>query len=357
MDLDETKYLPQLLSRAEEILPKDRGNFYLLQIADLWQKIGDEKHADVLREKFKTFMATQPPPQGLRPFRPDPEQGQQSREQTKVGRDFPAAATPANYCFNFAALAGNSITFEQNARLNALAVNFTATSIVENQLVGLALAGSYGKLTAAQTANHSGELSFIAGSAPGTIQNVIPMPHNSGGGGSSGISIRLIDLPAVSAMPFKAALKPPAQGACGQVDGMMGTGLQIGLSPGDYKSSGLGVDALYAKTPGRLRIFLGDASVGNTPVFHAQPNSLINAKAAAGPAPEGCTLEFWYEGTGTIKLGRDSTFNGLIYAPNARVEIGPGQATFCGAIVAKDILVSGDSRVFYDPTLAKWKQD
>ena len=76
-----------------------------------------------------------------------------------------------------------------------------------------------------------------------------------------------------------------------------------------------------------------------------------------GKAPHGSNVEIWYAGVGTIKLDCDSTLNGIIYAPNARVEIGPGHATFGGSIVAKDIVIKGESRIFANSEYANWKSD
>lgn len=130
----------------------------------------------------------------------------------------------------------------------------------------------------------------------------------------------------------------------------------MGLGPGDYATNSMGVEELKALSPGRVRVFIGLAGDPNEPVFDAEPRALINAEIPGGLAPKGCSLEIWYSGSGTIKLEQDSTFNGIIYAPNARIEIGPAQATFRGAMVARDIIVSGDSRIYCDPELAHWHE-
>jgi hypothetical protein len=84
---------------------------------------------------------------------------------------------------------------------------------------------------------------------------------------------------------------------------------------------------------------------------------LLNAEIPNGPPKKDCSIEIWYNGKGTIKLDEDSTFNGIIYAPNAKIEIGPGNANFFGAMIAKDIVVLGDSHIYWDPALANWKED
>ncbi len=173
-------------------------------------------------------------------------------------------------------------------------------------------------------------------------------------GGGSVATGQLVNLPAVQTPPFKTAAE--VEVVNGTVGGMQGQGLQFGLSPGDYRIFSLGTEGLKLLSPGRLRLFLPANAETKSPVFHAQPGALINAESIGGPAPKGCTLEIWYNGTGTIKLDRDSTFNGVIYAPNGRIEIGPANATFTGAMVAKTIDISGESKIYYDPQLLNWKE-
>ncbi len=131
--------------------------------------------------------------------------------------------------------------------------------------------------------------------------------------------------------------------------------MSVAVTPGDYETTTLTLDEFQIQDPGAVRIFLNQRADKEAYAVHISPQGLVNARVPSGPAQNDRTLELWYAGTSTIKLDRDSTFNGIIYAPNARVEIGPGYATFTGAIVAKEIILTGNSRIYWDPRLANWK--
>lgn len=344
----ETTYLRELLLKGETLLPGDQGQFYLRDFADLWEKAGDNAHAEALRSKFKTFLASITPNQGFpQAFNP-PRRGI-SFVQTGKGLEFPAPTRPErNYVFNFAALASNSLRLEDDSYLT---LDQTSSAI--------ALAGSYGELKAGQKANFSGKLTFIYGTYPTNHLDIAPPPKprpgwggNGGGGGFGGTL--MMGLPAAWAPPFKPPFLPPPN--CKTLDAATQKNANLVLKPGSYSVDRLDLDSLSSEPPGRVRLFLSSsASSGGLPVFHARPNAKINL-LNLDTATRLPRLEIWYGGTGTIKLDKGSNFNGIIYAPDARVEVGPGQATFVGSIVARDIVFTGESRLCWDPLLSNWTE-
>lgn len=382
VDSRETEHLAELLTKGEPLMYGDQL-FSLKELADLWSAIGEKTHAEELRAKLKAFARTKAA-QGFRESSEADGFGA-SRVQTGAGNEFPPANKTSDYCFSFVALASHSLTLADNSRVCMDVPPFS-----------FSFAGTYGELKTAQPANHSGSLSYVAsmpivGTHGGTLGPLPlpfapapphgqvgpfpgPNPPASGGLGpppfASGgffpgevLGPRpgpvLMRPPATQSVPFKAALRPNGVGA--QFGGE-GDEAKVGLGPGDWKvGSNLKLKGLTiigrsgAGTQGRLRLFLPNKPDQANPVFHAEPGALINAHIPSAPAMRGALLELWYEGEGTIKLDRDCTFNGIIYAPNARVEIGPGDATFTGSIVAKDIVVTGNSRLYWDMSLADWK--
>jgi len=65
-------------------------------------------------------------------------------------------------------------------------------------------------------------------------------------------------------------------------------------------------------------------------------------------------LEIWYNGYGTIKLDHNCRMEGIIYAPNARVELGPNNVDFTGAIVARTICADGNVTLDLTDAVLHW---
>ena len=61
-------------------------------------------------------------------------------------------------------------------------------------------------------------------------------------------------------------------------------------------------------------------------------------------------LQLWYNGQRPIRIGQGCQWSGLIYAPNAVVEIAP-HVDYAGAIVAKEIRAEGGFFGVYDLAL------
>lgn len=70
--------------------------------------------------------------------------------------------------------------------------------------------------------------------------------------------------------------------------------------------------------------------------------------ALGGPQIRPVNYQIWYEGTRRIRLGIN--FSGLVYAPNATVEL-PFNGTMTGAIVANRIIGEGNNRYQFDASL------
>jgi hypothetical protein len=237
-----------------------------------------------------------------------------------------------SYSFNFAALASGSLVFDNHARLSA-AQNASAT-----------FAGTYGELQTAQKANHAGDLSFIS-----AIPRELPLFDPS-------VTDTALEIPPVSRLPFQPVLKDKMIGADLPFWDNVPDDIELGGGSG-YTTSQIRINILQVQGTGRVRLFLNGTISGTEPVFQLSPKGLVNADIPYGPPRPHSSIEIWYAGNGTIKLDEDSTFNGIIYAPNAKIEIGPGNANFFGAMIAKDIVVLGDSHIYWDPALANWKED
>jgi len=106
------------------------------------------------------------------------------------------------------------------------------------------------------------------------------------------------------------------------------------LERGDYILTDLGDLHVREQTSSvPIRIFLQDS-----------PEKSEYHLSIHGPPLSYKQFQVWYKGTRTIKLGMA---RGLIYAPNARVELTSGTG-FMGAIVAKEFKCSNSSSVWLD---------
>jgi len=323
IDVGEAEQIPTLLDRAEVLLGVDDGNLFLPEVSRLWRKIGNEKKAGSVDSKYLSYVAKIGGKADLLFCAAEPYKDAVSRIQTGRGANFNASKTKANYSFGFAAIASNSLILEDKAR------------ICQRKGGPTAFAGTFGELQCGQPANHSGEISFVSSGEPDPGMVLPPVPT----------------------LPFTPIIDPPNLLSTNPLTRMAGADKTFkGLGDFRITSADLGSLAVDSSSKGLLRIFLlGDE--GQKRVFHLQSGGRGNARIPGGRAPHSSSVEIWYAGYGTIKLDCDSTFNGIIYAPNARVEIGPGHATFAGSIVAKDIVATGESRIFANPEYANWKSD
>lgn len=131
------------------------------------------------------------------------------------------------------------------------------------------------------------------------------------------------------------------------------------LVPADYVAGHIHIPhnghiIINPKSP--VRIFLRDQESTRAPVFFLESNGEANLPFVDSMRGQNLdsarNFQVFYGGLGTIKLGHNIRFRGLIYAPNAHVELGPNNVEFRGAIVAKTIKAQGNVSVQFDPALA-----
>jgi tetratricopeptide (TPR) repeat protein len=338
IEANQSKWLPELLTKGESLAKSDRDRFLLIDFATAWSTIGNNDHAKALNDEYQKLISQQSASFKIHSSLPDLD-GKAFTDQTSIREKFSPPVVTNSYAFNFAALSSKSLTFKDNARLAVEKPN------------EVTFAGTYGKLQIAGIANHAGKLSF-------THKKVLDTKASRG---QVGLNQQVTDdsmkLPILPALPFKPALTA-APGFHNSFPGSFGMEAEIGLGSGDYQTSAdLDVRALNVEGAGRVRVFIATSNKDTDVVFHLPAHGLFNAEVPAGVAKKDSIIELWYDGVGILKLDEDSTFNGIIYAPNAKIEIGPGRAVFCGAMVAKEILVTGDSKIYWDPSLSNWEED
>lgn len=130
---------------------------------------------------------------------------------------------------------------------------------------------------------------------------------------------------------------------------------RLTLGKGDYICSGIVAESLQVVPKERVRLFLTDNANAEGYAFLSAVNSTVGASTfESGKAAD---FQIWYNGQGTIKLDHNSHFCGVIYAPNARVEMGTGNCMFEGAVVARDIVITGNTNITYDEDLARTALD
>jgi|GEM_PF-4689125 hypothetical protein len=127
--------------------------------------------------------------------------------------------------------------------------------------------------------------------------------------------------------------------------------VDLNLGAGDYISGGLNVSSIRVQPNQKVRLFLTD----NANVDGYAFVSGVNGRVGVESFRDGKAVNFqiWYNGQGTIKLDHNTTFCGIIYAPNARVEMGEGNCSFEGAVIARDINCEGNIHFTYDEDLAR----
>jgi len=142
-------------------------------------------------------------------------------------------------------------------------------------------------------------------------------------------------LPALSAPATATAISPQLK--------------NISLVAGDYSGESVRLTSLAIAKGGRVRIFIHDSAApadGNA--FECSTEGKINVAESKKNPPGSGHLEIWYNGKAPIKLGKQSHFNGLIYAPNTEIHLDRG-VVFCGAMAAKKVTAAGDCKIMYDP--------
>lgn len=113
------------------------------------------------------------------------------------------------------------------------------------------------------------------------------------------------------------------------------------LVGGDYSSSSLkGRISVSRKLDKPIRIFLRDEGA-----------SEIANISSANESGKPINFQIWYDGAGRIVLPHNCQFHGIIYAPNAQVQMPSNNHKIYGAIVANTITGEGNFDIKYDECL------
>lgn len=362
--IDDKTAAKQYARQAQSLLPGDAAKYQAmgnyLAVADLWKAIGDQEEnkrssqaANVyfskLRQDDNRKQAQDKPIADLPPLEAQPGSG-----------TFPAPVLVSdNYSFNYAALTSHSLILENGARL--VSPNFMPGGMPNN-----CFAASFGQLKSAQTIHSTTALPSSAQSdSPRKLQFVVTSTDSlnihmaavnriadaargvgAGTGGMYSFPSTKGVLPPVQSLPFKAVVPPSALLPLGTVNG------ELVLQPGSYSAAKIDTRSLILPATGATKIFIDASSSGI--VFHARDIAFINAVRDM-PMWLGSSnrFELWYGGTGTIRLDDKTWFSGVIYAPNARVEM-EGHVNFYGAIVAREVWASGPVAIYQNQMLQRW---
>jgi hypothetical protein len=362
--IEDRKTASLYAKQAQSLLPGDApkylamGNY--LAVADLWKSIGDQEEHKRASQAANVYFAKIREDDNRKQAQDNVIADLPPLEAQPGSATFPAPALVAdNYTFNYAALASHSLILENGARL--VSPNFMPGGMPNN-----CFAASFGQLKSAQTIHSTTALPSSAQSdSPRKLQFVVTNTDSlnihmaavnrladaargvgAGTGGMFSFPSTKGVLPPVQALPFKAVVVPSALSPLGTVIG------DRVLEPGSYSAVRINTSSLILPATGATKIFIDANSSGI--VFHAKDIAFINAVRDM-PMWLGSSnrFELWYGGTGTIRLDDKTWFNGVIYAPNARVEM-EGHVNFYGAIVAREVWASGPVAIYQNQMLQRW---
>jgi hypothetical protein len=278
----------------------------------------------------------------------------------------PVAEIKEKYLFKYAALASEALWLEDGSCVKRL--------VAQNHLPTYSFAGGFNYMSTEQPMHQAGELNFLYDGPAGSLIPKFELPGRTTAGDASTVNRGQIFTapPAIMARPFMAAPKAPVTATA------LGPNTdKLILKPGDYKAEHITAGSIVLPKTGRVRIFLKDdaPSVPSrfmeprkrffdvkdgaqtaAPIFDALANARVNAVPATEEQSPRRSLEIWYNGSGTLKLGDNTHFDGIIYAPNAVIRLG-NSVRFLGAIVAKDIITGTNTTIMYQYQLKDWKPD
>lgn len=384
--------------RAEETLPKVSGwNYYRGFVTEMYDKLGaaddtkriqaDERAQRLIKqeEDLRKFEAQwkekakleaqrkKPPTMALPTVRKAGIGNNQDSDENWSAEPNEALMFPPvkevkdRYLFNYAAYASEDLWLKDGARV--------ARFDGHKAMPSYSFAGSYTGIECYQPLHHAGQFMFLYDGLPGSLLPHFELPKTPGPGTQSGMPLLstgsiFMAPPPVMARPFMPALEAPSTALT-----LPPSSDRLILKAGDYKSEHISTKSLVISSPGRVRIFLKDANLpakpmflekqdtiwelqaaddhSITPVFEATQDSCINLVPAHESITPRSSLELWYNGKGVIRLGSNTNFTGLIYAPNAIIRLGKN-VHFLGAMVAKEIIVGEDSTLMYQTNLQKW---
>jgi hypothetical protein len=239
-----------------------------------------------------------------------------------------------------------------------------------------------------QTQQHSGNVgsngNLNESGNPTTIHGTMSTPRTgvgscSAGGvsawsvnGNASVTGGLVHLPQAITYPTPAAPNPlpptttlsvTQSTSCGSIPGCTGTPGNLTLPPGTYGNLNLSGQAVVHLTAGTYTMNAMSMS-GNSEVIVDSGPVIINLAGQGqttvmdltGGALTNDTLDpslfqIQYAGTGQVRVAGGAEASGMVYAPNAAVQISGGSDWF-GAIIARTFSASGGMHVHNDRQLA-----
>jgi len=117
--------------------------------------------------------------------------------------------------------------------------------------------------------------------------------------------------------------------------------------PGDYKITSLdmsGQSTIKITTTGKVNFYFEGGSTGGTTSIKLAGQGITNPTGQPG------NFGMWVPGQGDISLTGQGDLRAVIYAPKSSVKMA-GNGQLFGAVVAKDINVSGNGTFWYDKQL------
>ncbi len=335
--------------QAEQSLPTGSAyNFHRGAVYDQFKKIGAEADLKRINDKARIDMLINNEAE-LRKIEADkqnkktPSEPGWSAEPREPKVFDPPEEIDEAYSFKYAALASDSLWLKDEARV--------MRSDAHAYIPTFSFAGSFGNVTCFQPHHKSASLQFLYDGFPGSLIPKCDLPPMRSGGGmpQTGQPMEFNSPPPVMALPFKQALAAPhdAKAILTKEDRLI-------LNRGDYLADQITTNSIILPDAGETRIFLKKTYTGSEPIFRTTANAFINSSDGSRAHVNMCRLEIWYDGCGKIVLDDNTHFNGIIYAPNAKIQLGDG-VRFLGAMVAKDIVAGRDTRIMFDTGLFHWK--
>lgn len=320
---------------AEKSLSKASSNNYLSQIIEQYKKTGAQADYDrlIAEAQLESFLRSA---EELRKQHHSESLQAKSDPVPKGSAFAQVISVKEQYIFNYAALGSSSLVLGEGTKI----LRHTGPTAVPGP--PFAYAGSLGVLQCSQPINTAGNLKFIYDGVPDSLV-VNPNPFKVVPGRNFMVKSGAPDIPA---LPFRSALSAPVSAA------LLGSKDTLVLKPGDYKLGQLTAQNIVLPETGRVRIFLTGTSLAE-PAFLAKAGAVINQVPTSLDFYHPLRLELWYNGPGTIRLDKEALFNGLIYAPNARIELGDF-VRFKGAMVAREISAGKNTAIIYEPRAMAW---
>lgn len=154
-------------------------------------------------------------------------------------------------------------------------------------------------------------------------------------------------------------LSPAPPGSIADLgDFVVNGGKTVKIAPGDYLatsftvSGGAKVEVVKQIVKGQVqpvRIFLREV-----PDLRVQLN--LDGRSITNGDGVAAQLQYWYPGTGILMLRNGAVLHGLIYAPDALVNISGNNTTVVGSVVGDEVRMFGSCRAVYDSALPSAKQ-